>query len=221
MDSVFYADKISNAFMLSKDELHHMDVLRIQLPSYIMFTDGNGKLYRGMADENGNICNYNEIDAREPENVNIFYGICDRNRERIMLEKCTELGIKSFNPIITEQSEQFTINAERAGKIIVSAVKQSRRFHIPAYNEKRQMTDIIDNGIENGVYGSLDGSSELKILPGIDVNVFIGPPSGFSVDEEQMMESAGIMPFHINSAIMRTETFAIAVLSVIKYLQGV
>lgn len=221
MDSVFYAEIEGHSFRLHKEELHHIRVLRISLPAIITFTDGNGVLYRGTADSDGLINEYEKIGSDDPEHIHIFYGICDRNRERIILEKCTELGVKSFNPIITENAEHFPIKTERARKIIIAAVKQSRRFDIPLYREKQTLKSILDNGVNNGLYGALHGSSEIQLHLDRDISILIGPPSGFTEQEETMMNNAGIMPFHMDSAIMRTETFAVAILSVIKYLQGV
>lgn len=221
MNPVFYVQREGNIFRLRREEMHHMDVLRMSLPCSITFTDGQGCLFTGKADREGIITEYKRIDSKEPENINLYYGVCDRSREKMILEKCTELGVKSFNPVITENSEQYTINPDRAEKIIISAIKQSRRFVAPSYREKVLLTDMLQKDIKNALYGSLSGSGSMELNINEDINVFIGPPSGFTETEERKMMEKGIMPFHMHSAVLRTETFAVAVLSVIKYLQGV
>lgn len=221
MDPVFYVQRDGNTFRLREEEMHHMDVLRMSLPCSITFTDGKGCLFTGKADREGIITEYQRIDAKEPENINLYYGVCDKSREKIILEKCTELGVKSFNPIITENSEQYAIRPDRAEKIIISAIKQSRRFVIPSYREKELLGNILKKGIQNAIYGSLSGSGSMELNLNEEINIFIGPPSGFTKKEESEMSERGIIPFHMHSAVLRTETFAIAVMSVIKYLQGV
>ena len=225
MDSVFCCTRNSkNEFILSKTELHHIvRVLRYKLPADIFFTEGKGVLYRGVVNSSGNILNYSEIRQSEQENINIYFGICDRKRMRFILEKCTELGVRSFHPIITENSTAYALNQEQSERIIIAAAKQSRRFYVPCYYPPVSLYELNESVLNNALFGALQGSTDNDIQTVLngDINIFTGPPSGFSLAEEDYMISHNAKPFHLNTCILRTETFTIAVLSIIKYLQGI
>jgi 16S rRNA (uracil1498-N3)-methyltransferase len=131
MEHIFWAEECRDGICLSKGEANHLSVLRINLPAKILFTFGDGSLYSGTADVNGRIISHSKIESSKKTLINIYFGVCDKIRIKYILEKCTELGADSFTPVLTERSEKFSLNNERAKKIIVSALKQSRRFGMP------------------------------------------------------------------------------------------
>ncbi len=223
MISVFYCEKKGKGFILEKNEIHHIKVLRKTLPTEILFTDGNGILYSGICEKDYTIKKYKIIEkSKNNEFVNVFFGICDKNRIKIILEKSTELGVKAFFPIITEKSSKYSLNQERAKNILKSAVKQSRRYYIPEYNEPVEIFNIDKKYFKNAYFGSIiNNNKKIEISNKNEMNIFIGPPSGFIEKEEEFLISNGVKPFYLDSAILRTETFVISFLSIIHYLKGV
>lgn len=221
--NVFYAGKECDTFQLSDDELHHaVNVIRIVPPSRINFTDGSGVLYEGMLMPDGTLADVIEIESDESEIINILFGICRKNRMRIILEKCTEIGVREFIPLITRKSSKYPLNTRRADSILKSAIKQSGRFIKPQYREPVKLENIKPDYFENAYFGSID-KTEGGIKPDFakHINIFIGPPSGFTEEEERFLVRKGVKPFHINTAVLRTETFALSSIAIIKYLQGV
>ena len=221
--NVFYARKESDCFKLSGDELHHaVNVIRIDPPSRINFTDGSGFLYEGMLMPDGTLADVIEVESDESEIINILFGICEKSRMKIILEKCTEIGVHEFIPLITRKSSKYPLNAGRADSILKSAIKQSGRFIKPHYREPIKLEDVHPDYCENAYFGSIKGKNR-GIEPEFSrhINIFIGPPSGFTAEEEEFLVQKGIKPFHINTAVLRTETFALSSIAIIKYLQGV
>lgn len=221
--NVFYALKECGKFQLSNDELHHaVNVIRIYPPARINFTDGSGALYEGMLMPDGILKDVTKIESDESELINILFGICEKSRMRIILEKCTEIGVREFIPLITRKSSKYPLNERRAESILKSAIKQSGRFVKPHYREPVKLEDIHPDYCENAYFGSID-KTKAGIEPDFSkhINIFVGPPSGFTEEEEGFLVRNGIKPFHINTAVLRTETFALSSIAIIKYLQGV
>lgn len=223
VDPIFFAEKKGEKYFLPEDELHHLSVYRIKTPSKILFTTGDGILFSGTVDKDGNIYEFIKVDhSIENEFVNLYFGLCDKSRMKFIFEKCTELGVKSFNPIITQKSEKYPLKNDRVLSILKSAVKQSRRFKMPVYNEPIKLTEINFDKNHDSFFGSLDKKVEKTIeFKSESVNIFIGPPSGFTKEEEEFLIKNGVKPFFFDVAVLRTETFAVAFLSIVHYLKGV
>ena len=220
MRSVFYCLKQNGKYIFDKNEKHHINVLRIKLPSTLLFTTGDGVLYSGKVDPDYNILSHRIIKETSNEFINIFFGICEKSRMKYILEKCTELGVRSFTPLFTDNSEKFHFKQDRANKIIRSAVKQSRRFVVPQYNEAMNIYDIESTIIKNSFFGSIENTSTKMCIDKKEINIFVGPPSGFSEREEEFLIERGAKGFHLDTGILRTETFCVSIVSILHYLKG-
>ncbi len=220
MRPVFYCLKQNGKYIFDKNEKHHINVLRINLPSSIFFTTGDGVLYKGEVDSKYNILSHRIVKETSNEFINMFFGICEKGRMKYILEKCTELGVKSFTPLFTDNSEKFQFKQDRANSIIRSAIKQSKRFIVPAYNEAMNIFDIESTIIKNSFFGSIDNNSNKICIDKKEINIFVGPPSGFSHKEEEFLIERGARGFHLDTGVLRTETFCVSVVSILHYLKG-
>jgi len=223
VDPIFFAEKKGERFFISEDELHHLSVYRIKTPSKILFTTGDGILFSGIVDMNGEISDFEKISAtQENEFVNLYFGLCDKNRMKFIFEKCTEIGVRSFYPIITQKSEKYPLKQDRVFSILKSAVKQSRRFVIPKYHDPVNLFDIKFDKDVDSFFGSLEKKENKSIgFKSETVNIFVGPPSGFTKEEELFLIENGVKPFFFDVAVLRTETFAVSFLSILHYLRGI
>lgn len=220
MEHIFWAETKKEKYFLAADEISHMQVLRMSLPATILFSCGDGKLYRGKACEDGTIADAEVVETAGKTGIGIYFGVCDKNRISYILEKCTELGVDSFTPLFTEKSEKHPLNRERASRIIISALKQSRRFTMPEYREPINLKDLEIGKGEDAVFGSIGcGSGRIGGCGG-KVSLIIGPPLGFTEKEESVLMEKGAKPFHFDTGILRTETFAVSLLSIIHYIKG-
>lgn len=220
MESVFYFEKDKHgSFIVPKEEIHHIGVLRLKLPSPVKFTDGGGSLYSCMMDEHYSISHIQQIDIQNEQDVNVLFGISEKSRMKLILEKCTELGVKSFVPLYTEKSASYTLSHDKAESVIKAAAKQSRRYFLPKCNEPVRLAELEDSYFDDACFGAVtDGTERDNLITAI--NVFIGPPSGFTENEEKMLIAKGAKPVHLDTGILRTETFAISVISIMHYLRG-
>jgi 16S rRNA (uracil1498-N3)-methyltransferase len=159
-----------------------------------------------------------------------------------IVQKATELGVSSIAPLVTERTIVKIKDEEkrvaRWQKICREAAMQSDRADIPKVETIRPFGDYIrtlDPGPWSHAPGSSDpGPQTLLLFPweegtrpikevlqgrqGIEkVIVLIGPEGGFSQAEAESARAKGFHLVSFGPNILRTETAAIAVLSMILY----
>jgi 16S rRNA (uracil1498-N3)-methyltransferase len=54
-------------------------------------------------------------------------GLIKGNRMDFVLEKATELGVKSIQPLLLDRCVKKKLNMDRANRIVITAAKQSGR----------------------------------------------------------------------------------------------
>ena len=57
------------------------------------------------------------------------------NNLNFLIQKCTELGVTKFIPIISERTIVRKINLDRLYKIIIEATEQSNRLNVPKLDQ--------------------------------------------------------------------------------------
>ena len=166
--------------------------------------------------------------------ITLYQSLLAREKFEFVLQKCTETGVVSFVPVITERSivknpgKITTEKLSRYENIISEAAEQSHRGIIPAL---RSPVNFVQAVSELGNYDvSLVGStgeclSLKKILQEYKtifekLALFIGPEGGFSEKELEVLVSRGAKPFNLGKRVLRTETAAICIPAIILYELG-
>lgn len=146
------------------------------------------------------------------------------DRQAAMLESATQLGMTDFVPLLCERSvvKPRENMRERWRRIVISACKQSRRYHLPRLREPRTMEELLVETRANG--GSLlladqagGRAAELpkKAVQRREIVLLVGPEGGFSERELQLADAQGTCRIRLGSYILRTETAAAAIIAAI------
>ena len=210
---------------LSREEsLHISKVLRLEPGTPISLTDGKGTRAEGVllssskknlkvevSDLNFYDCPYNLELAISPPKSN--------EKFELILEKCTELGIKTFHPILSFHSERRNIKLERIQKILISAMKQSQKSWLPKISEPIKFSDFIKN---SGTQSKFIAHCNLEIeresiknaLSQKNTLLVIGPEGDFSKEEVHEALEHGFKSVHLGKERLRTETAAIFATSI-------
>lgn len=165
--------------------------------------------------------------------ITIFQGLPKAEKMEIIIQKCTELGVKYFIPVQMERcvakldSKSEEKKIERWNKIAETAAKQSGRDFIPkvenSINLQKllnliQKYDIVLLAYENeekntlkNVLKTLENKKNLKI------GIIIGPEGGIDYKEVQKLVEAGAKTITLGKRILRTETVGLAMASIIMY----
>ena len=143
-------------------------------------------------------------------------------------EKATEFGVDRIVPVIGEHSERKILKPERMNRILLSATKQSLKASIPELSDTMSVREFIESTAEKDAlkmiaYCFEDGQERTSIREVLEKNdakeviVLIGPEGDFSREEADAAVAAGYVPVHIGESRLRTETAALASVSMVYY----
>lgn len=167
--------------------------------------------------------------------VTIFQGLPKADKMELVIQKSVELGVYDITPlqmkrcVVKLNEKDKAKKIQRWQKISEVAAKQCGRNIIPKINNIVNVKevcnlcneyDIVLIAYENEKENTL--KKELKNLKKLDkeeikVAVIIGPEGGIAPEEIKMFEENGAKIITLGNRILRTETVALSVLSIIMY----
>lgn len=167
--------------------------------------------------------------------VTIFQGLPKADKMELVIQKSVELGVYDITPlqmkrcVVKLNEKDKAKKIQRWQKISEVAAKQCGRNIIPKINNIVNVKevcnlcneyDIVLIAYENEKENTL--KKELKNLKKLDkeeikVAVIIGPEGGIALEEIEMFEENGAKIITLGNRILRTETVALSVLSIIMY----
>ena len=219
----FYVPDAAQLTELPAEECAHaIRVLRLKGGDELFLMDGVGNYYRAqVTSASSHHCAY-EILETLPEqrqwlgHVHLVIAPTKMmDRMEWMTEKITEIGIDELSFIDCQFSERRVVKLPRIEKIVVSAVKQSRKAWMPIVNEMVSFKDFIRQPREGRKYIAhcYDEIPRTYLFdelrrPSDDVNatVLVGPEGDFTVDEVRQAIASGYTSVHLGASRLRTET---------------
>ena len=144
------------------------------------------------------------------------------NYQNFMMQKATELGVTKFLPIIFDRTVVRKINKERLEKIVIEASEQSNRINVPLIESPQTLDIFLKKDSMDLIFTDLN-SDNIKVdkskLTKKPVCIIIGPEGDFSeAEREKILSFKGVQSVKINENILRSETAAISVVSIINYV---
>ena len=142
------------------------------------------------------------------------------NYLNLMIQKATELGVTRFIPILTERTIVRKLNDKRLNKIITEASEQSNRLKIPKLEKILKLNEFLKlNQNINIIFGDLNtDNSKINFKSSDPLCILIGPEGDFTVKErENILKLKKLIPLKINHNILRSETAAISMISIISF----
>lgn len=144
--------------------------------------------------------------------IYLCWSLLKKDNNDHVLQKCTELGVSHFVPLLAERSVKTGFDVERARKIVIEAVEQSGRGDIPNVREPLLLqTAIHEFAGKVPLYVCEQGEDNAKQkLPAYDqVGVFVGPEGGWSDAEKQLFILSEVPKLYLGDFTLRAETAAI------------
>jgi 16S rRNA (uracil1498-N3)-methyltransferase len=148
--------------------------------------------------------------------LNLYCSLFKKQRFEWMLEKCTEVGVFEFHPVISEHAliKEFVGKSAaenlRWQKILISAAEQSEHTFVPKLYTAISLSQALDEAKENiFVAAERMGNGDRNIFSGDKVNLFIGPEGGWSTEELEMFKKRRAKFVGFGSNILRAETACI------------
>jgi 16S rRNA (uracil1498-N3)-methyltransferase len=221
-------------------EAHHLArVLRLSIGDEIAAFDNSGIEYGAKVQEitSGEVqceiisCKSNPTEA--PLAVYLLQGLPKGDKMETIIQKTTELGVKSIYPVRTSRAivqlegKKAVDRVARWQKIAVEAAKQCGRSVVPLVGEIQNLKDALRAlPKECVVLAAYEGektrglAEELENLQGNTLALFIGPEGGFDPQEINFLEQNGVKSVSLGPRILRTETAGLAALTMALYQCG-
>ncbi len=197
----------SRSFVLKGDEARHaIRVLRLREGEKLLATTLNGFCYAAKLSGSEQLakndwiayCAIEEIlpEHNEPDiDIQLIQGIPQhQSKLEEIVEKITEIGIRSILPIYSKRTEKKTINSERLIRILQNACKQSYRARMPVLADVMSFEEGLAKALAKGrkiiilhesapLRESL--SKALENNKNSKISLVVGPEGGF--DEEEIV----------------------------------
>ena len=158
--------------------------------------------------------------ADNPREIWLAFTPIKLNYLNLMIQKATELGVTRFIPLLSDRTVVRKINEKRVKKIIVEASEQSNRLNLPILDQLKKLEDFLKENTDTTIFfGDLNSDNKkIDIKSDEPICVLIGPEGDFSIKEREIISKMkNIIPININKNILRSETAAISMISIISY----
>ena len=214
----FYVPNAENQTELPQDEaVHALRVLRLKEGDEIFLQDGEGMFFRAVVSmTSSKHCFYEIVDAMPQPKLwrgRIHLAIAPtKNIDRMewLAEKATEVGF-----------ERRQLRDDRIGKIVVAAMKQSRKAWLPKVNAMVPFRKFIEQPRAGRkfiahCYEEIERKDffnrlmEIRHAPEADpteeITILVGPEGDFSIDEVRLAQENGYESVSLGESRLRTET---------------
>lgn len=210
-------------------------VLRLKQDTPIVLFNGNGSDFPAQLSQIHKKQCTALVDAQislhveSPLAIHLAQGVSKGDRMDFALQKAVELGVSEITPVITEfcvvklSDERWAKKHEQWLKIIIGACEQSQRNKLPILHKPVPFSRFI---------GQQSNKKKLILAPGSQqylshvarsesgFQLLIGPEGGFSEQEIYTAEQIGYTCVNMGPRILRTETAAIASISILQAAHG-
>lgn len=201
-------------------------VLRLGEGDHVVVLDGVGTEYLvelvQMSEEVvGRIVAAQPTEGEPALKLHLFQAIPKARKLELILQKCTELGVSAFTPVVSERSvpdEPNDAKLHRYQEIVREAAEQSGRGCIPQVTLPQTFHTALASAPFHSLLCTAVSSNEwlgeprlLESFTGQEkaVGLFIGPEGGFAPEEIRAARERGLHFVDLGKRTLRAETAAI------------
>lgn len=209
----------------------HVQVLRLQPGTAITLFNGEGGEFEatitrmGRSEVQVQVGPHSPVERETVREVHLALGVPANERMDWLVEKATELGVASIQPLIAERSV-LKLKGERAEKkrahwqgIAIAACEQCGRNRVPEVCDSLALPDWIRT-LDPGARFLLSLQTNTQPLQQAlaaagqgPVTFLSGPEGGLTAAEEAAALACGFVPVTLGSRTLRAETAPLAALA--------
>jgi 16S rRNA (uracil1498-N3)-methyltransferase len=230
-----YLDKKLNLdldLILEKEDAHYLtNVMRLREGDNLFLFNSKDGEFKGeiiaFDKKNIKVKLISKIEnINKPGKISLIFSLIKSSKLDYLIQKCTEVGIKSFYPVISEKSVAKNLNIQRTEKIIKESCEQSNQLYLPAIHSVEKLEKKLKSLDKNSIVFFADiNSSNKKIEEVIKNNknrefyLLIGPEGDFSLKERDLLNSmSNCISISLGQNILRSETAAVVGLVILNSL---
>ena len=227
--------KIGDSVLVSGEDYHHLArVYRVKSGEKFIIGDNNNNEYYGEITKIDKykisiiMKEYYRREIKKKPIVTLFFSLLKGDKNELIFQKCTEIGVDKFVPVKTKNSIPDIGNLKnkimRWKKIIKETSMQSCREKIPELNDVILFDNILNysyNINEKKFFGFISENANdlynvIKKNKDPDfISLFIGPEGDFSKDETKLLVKNGWEGIYLSPFIFKSETAAIYLSSIV------
>ncbi len=219
--------------LVVEDDIFHYikKVLRLKIGDPILVLDGEGGIYDAVIERFDKrsatlkIKGPSSEPSREPPvKIILLQAILKADKMDFVLQKCTELGVVEFWPIITERTEvKRTRKLPHWRAVVREATRQCRRAMVPHIREPMLLKEALDALSPSSMKLLLSektGGSGLPQKRSEEIILLAGPEGGLTEQEDKMAKDSGFIPVNLGPRVLRAETAAMSGVALVQFLYG-
>jgi 16S rRNA (uracil1498-N3)-methyltransferase len=228
--------------LTGKEANHIRNVLRMKRGDTLIVMDGKGHLFEAIIEElhhkgaRVKIIKGLPAPAPSPVEIHLAQALIKSHPMDSLIRMATELGIGSITPFASQRTvarirpEHLSRKMDHWEEIMKAACKQSGRPNLPALNPPLPFEELIGNapqhqGTLKVLLWEAEKEDDLKgLLRSVRqlprIVAIVGPEGGFTPREIRIARDAEFRIVSLGSRILRSETAAITLLSIIQYEWG-
>jgi 16S rRNA (uracil1498-N3)-methyltransferase len=217
--------------LLQPEQTHYLrDVLRLRPGAELELFDGRGARLRCVLSAPGAVRVVERMQGiAAAVHVIVAQALAKGEKMDLVVQKCTELGAARIVPLLAARSvvkvdaDRGAGKAARWQKIAQEAARQSERADVPMVDAPATWAALFE--LSRGRCAVLlepRAPARLSevVRGATEVVLAIGPEGGFTEGEIAAALSAGFTAVGLGPLVLRTETAALAALSVLQHLHG-
>jgi len=165
----------------------------------------------------------------------LYFAPVKKTRTDFIVEKATELGVRSITPVMTARTQSDRVKTERLSALVREAAEQTERLDLPDVSAPVRLSALLEtwNPERTLIFADESGDSQTEpwggshgrarplaealaeYQPGGAWAMLVGPEGGFSQDERTMLHAQDfVLPVSLGPRILRADTAVAALLSV-------
>jgi 16S rRNA (uracil1498-N3)-methyltransferase len=214
----------TEVFILEEEAHHLLHVLRVNVNDAIELFDGQGTLAPAIIqylDKKKCVAKIlSKTFQEKPWNTNICFGIPKQASLEFIIKRCTEVGVESFQPLITNHSiHTKDFNIERWQQLCIEACKQSQNLWLPQIKAPQNLKNFLEQRESSRVLYFCDENVRDQKLQTQKIahDILIGPEGGWSKEEITLIQKQNPQLLSLGQNRLRTEMAALVSLILVKF----
>ncbi len=169
-------------------------------------------------------------DLKKAPNISLAFALLKNVTIEFIAKKGVELGVSSFQPIVTQHTIVDKINEKRFLANVKEGLEQCERNDFAQLSEVKKLEKFLKEDDADKIYILCDesgkaskASAELSKInaQGKEIVVIIGPEGGFSESEFTMMrQKKNLHAISLGPRILKADTAIVAALTLVQEFLG-
>lgn len=231
----YFVNEINGKFRLKDEDFYHLTtVLRAKNKKIICVKDDEAYLCNFVFD--GNEYEIEIIEKQDrfnelPVNIELYQALIRNENFDLVLQKATELGVSAISPtvflrnVVKIDKSREESKIKRYEAIVKNASEQSHRNIVPEILNITNVKDItiLDDEIGIVCFEKCEITKNLSSIKSViknakKIKIVIGPEGGITDEEHLLLTSKGFYSISLGKRILRSETAAFNILSILEYI---